>query len=84
MPNIVPDPGPAHSVGGFRDANQFFCLLLTVGTFKTVFKDNKSLRSHKVFEIIRVFSKYFPLFMEGSGSVQIITDPDLEGSGSSY
>jgi hypothetical protein len=53
-------------------------LLLTLGTgtFKSVIKDNESLRSHKTVEI-----NFFLvcLFMEGSGSVQIITDLQYEG-----
>jgi hypothetical protein len=47
-----------------------FCLLLTVGTFKSVFKDNNSLGSHK-----KVFLNFLP-YVEGSGSVQIIMGPD--------
>ncbi len=51
------------SFSGFQDANKKlyffskgFCLLVTTGTLKSVFKDNKLLRSHKAVEI-RVFSK---------------------------
>jgi hypothetical protein len=50
-------------------------LLLTVGTFTTVFKDKKSLRSHKTDET-KVFLKIC-----GSGSVQIITDPNPNPGG---
>jgi hypothetical protein len=38
-------------------------------TFFSIFKDNKSLRNHKTVEI-KVFSSFFLLMMEGSGSVQ--------------
>ncbi len=34
-----------------------FCLLLTVGTFTSIFKDDKSLRSHKTVEI-KVFLNF--------------------------
>jgi hypothetical protein len=63
----------------------FFDNYDTVDIFPSVFKDNNSLRSHKSIEI-KDFINFFCLFMEGSGSVQIITDPDLrdpKASGSS-
>jgi hypothetical protein len=57
----VPDPCPCHFktdldpaliVSVFQDANKiFFLLLITLGTFKSVFNDNKSLRSRKTVEI---------------------------------
>ncbi len=48
------DPDPALFVIGFQNANKirfFAYYLLNVGTFTPVFKDNKSLRSHKRVEI---------------------------------
>ncbi len=45
---------PALFVGGFQDANKkyvYFCLLLTAGTFTSVFTEKKLLRSHKTVEI---------------------------------
>jgi hypothetical protein len=62
------------SFRGFQDANKnkFLAYYLpTVGTFTSVFKDNKSLRSHKT-----RFYKIFCFLMEGAGPVHIITDPD--------
>ncbi len=57
-----PDPDPQHCL--------LLLFLLTVGTFKTVFKVNKSLKSHKT-----VFS-FFLLLKERSGSIHMITDLD--------
>ncbi len=56
--------------------SEFFCLLLTVSTFASIVKDNKSL---KIQIQIKVFFFFFLVLMEGSGSVQLITDvdPDL-------
>jgi hypothetical protein len=53
-----------------RFFTSFFCLILTEGTFTTVFKDNKSFRSHKTIEI-KVLS-VFCLLMEGSGSSTLV------------
>ncbi len=67
---------PVLSVSGFQDANKInkcsrlsFCLLLNLGEFITVIKDNKSLRSHDTVEI-KVFLNFFAFLMpmEGSGS----------------
>jgi hypothetical protein len=52
-------------------------LLIAYGTFTSVFKDNKFLKSHNRVQIN--FFKFFLLFMVGSGSVKIITDPDPDG-----
>ncbi len=54
-----PDPYPALFVRGFQDVNKnkFFSLLLTIGIFKSDFKEKKSLRSHKTIEI-KVFLIY--------------------------
>jgi hypothetical protein len=51
----------------------------TVGTFISVFKDNKSLRSHKTVEPVKVFLKILLPDARGSGSVKLITDPDSGG-----
>jgi hypothetical protein len=51
----------------------FFCILFFNGSFTSVFN-----RSHKTVEI-KGFSYFFCLIMEGSGSIQITTDPDPEG-----
>jgi hypothetical protein len=81
-----PDPDLDPTLFGtcFQDGNKnlvfslnYFCLFLTVGTFTLVFKDNKSLRSHKTVEIMFFFS----LLKKGSGSVQIITDSDPDPKG---
>jgi hypothetical protein len=50
-----------------------FCLLLTVGTFTSVFQD----KSHKTVGI-KVFLNFL-LVMGVSGSIQIITYPDPGG-----
>jgi hypothetical protein len=50
---------------------------LLEGTFTSVFKDNKLLRSNKTVEA--GFLHFFCLLMEGSGSVQIKIYPDLRG-----
>jgi hypothetical protein len=50
-----------------------FLLLFTVCTFASVFKDEKSLRSHKLFEI-KIFLNFFCFLLEGS--VHSIMDPD--------
>jgi hypothetical protein len=49
-PGLDSDPNLFFS--GFQDENKkyFFCLL-TVGTFTSVFKENTTLRSHKIVEI---------------------------------
>ncbi len=50
------DPGILHlsAVGHYKNEffSNFFCLVLTVGTLTSVFKDNMSLRSHKTVEIM--------------------------------
>jgi hypothetical protein len=52
--------------------------LHTVAPFTPVFKDNKPLRSTKQLKS-RFFLNFIAWPMEGSGSVQIITDPDPGG-----
>jgi hypothetical protein len=49
---------------------KFLCLLLCEGTFTLFFKDEKSKRSHKTVGI-KVFSYYFCLMTEGSGSLPL-------------
>jgi hypothetical protein len=49
----IPDPALFNS--GFQDA--IFLLIISVGTFTSIFKDNKSLRSHKPVEI-KVFLSF--------------------------
>ncbi len=49
---------------------KYFCLSLNIGTFISVFKDNKSLRSHKTVEI-----KDFSLFF-----ASLWKDPDLKNN----
>ena len=51
----------------------FFCLLLTVGTFTSVFKDNKLLRSQKAVKI-----KLFLNFLLVYGLIRIRYDPDSD------
>ncbi len=67
---------PALFFNGFQDAKNFFLLFTVVCRqyyyIISVFKYNKSLRSHKTLEL-KVFPNFF-LLMEGSESVQI-TDP---------
>jgi hypothetical protein len=51
-----PAPDPALFVSGFKMQQKIrfvpsICLLLTVGTFTSVFKDNNSLRSQITVEI---------------------------------
>jgi hypothetical protein len=58
--------------------NEVFCIVLFEGTFTSFFKDKKSQRSHKTVEI-KVFSYYFCLMIEISGSGSI---PLTNGSGS--
>jgi hypothetical protein len=41
--------------------NRFFCLLLNVGAFTSVFKDNKLIRSYKTVEI-KVFLTFVNIF----------------------
>jgi hypothetical protein len=58
-----PDPDPCirtldYGSGSCSFRQWLFCLLLTVGTFTLVFKDNKSLRSHKTVEV-KVFLNIF-------------------------
>jgi hypothetical protein len=54
-PDLDPASGHALFFSGFQDANKnkFFLLItvLPVGTLASVFKDNKSLRSHKTVDI---------------------------------
>ncbi len=47
--DLDPDPALLVSTVAFKviTKNNFFCLLLIIGTFTSVFKDNKSIRSHK-------------------------------------
>jgi len=50
----ITDPDPALFVSGQQKMNfmlRTFCLLLTLGTFTTVLKENMPLRSHKTVEI---------------------------------
>ncbi len=81
--NSVPDPrrfgmdpvtNHALFFSGCQDAF-LRTVLLTLGIFTSLFKDNKSWRGHKTIEI-KVFLNFFCLLMEGSASVQLITDPD--------
>jgi hypothetical protein len=60
--------------------NNFFCLLLTLGTFTSVFNDNKFLRSHKTIEIKLLVNFWFvdEGFGSEAGSVQIVKDPVWE------
>ncbi len=60
---------------------QVFCLLLIEATFSSFFKDKKSWRSRKTVGIM-VFSYYFSLMREGSGSVPVPPN-NVFGSGSS-
>ncbi len=63
--------------------SKFFCFLLTLSTFTSVFKDKKLLRSHNTFEMKVFLHFFFCLLMEGSGSsygsVKIVTYPDPGG-----
>ncbi len=56
----------------------FYCLLLTVGTFTSVFKDNKSCGSHKTEQIIKVFSNYFACWWKvpDPGGPDLHPDPE--------
>jgi hypothetical protein len=61
------DPDPAIFVIDLQEANKklnfvitFFCLLLFKDTFTSIFKDNKSKRSHKTVRI-KVFFTIFAL-----------------------
>jgi hypothetical protein len=73
----VPAPDPSLIASHFEDGYRkiiiflqiFFCLLLSVGTFTSVQVIKKSQNSRN-----QGFSYFFSLLMEGSGSVQIITD----------
>ncbi len=78
------DPDPEFCGSGFQDANKnyFFrslslvCLLLTIGSLTSVFKDNMSLRSHK-----RVDTWFILIFLLANGRIQILeaqkhSDPD--------
>ncbi len=49
VPDPALDPDPALFFRGFQDVdkNKFFVLLLSVGTFSSVFEDNKLKRSHE-------------------------------------
>jgi hypothetical protein len=73
-----PDPNPAlFALGGFKDANKKYVFLpITVGTFTSVFKDNKSLRSYKVVE-----TKVF-LLVDGKKRIQILEAKKVETYGS--
>jgi hypothetical protein len=60
-PDLDPNPDPALFVSGFQDTNKkkfsflSFCFLLTgtvaIGTFTSVFKDKKLLKSHRCNEL---------------------------------
>ncbi len=66
------DPDPALFLRCFQETNKkkfFFCLLLTGGTFPSVFKDSKTLKSHKQLKI-KVFKIVFPYWWKNP-------DPDL-------
>jgi hypothetical protein len=52
----------------------YYRQLPNIGTLTSAFKDNKFLKGHKTAEI-KVFSYFICFLMEGSGSIQIITDP---------
>jgi hypothetical protein len=84
---VDPDSDPSIFVIDLQDANKklifsksFFLLIrvLFEGTFTSFFKDKKSKRSHRT-NRINVFSYYFCLMTEGSGSGSI---PLTSGSGS--
>ncbi len=48
--------------------NEFFCLLLTVGTCTSVFKNSKPLRSHK-----RVYINFFSIILIVNERIRIRT-----------
>jgi hypothetical protein len=59
----------------------FLCLLLTVGTLTSVFKDNMSLRSHKTVEIMVYLNiGYFRRSGTGSGSALTYNAGPISGS----
>ncbi len=82
----ITDPDSSLFGSGFQDANKknffslrFFCFFLAVRTLTVVFKDNMSLRSQKIVEIIlylNLFACWMLMEGSGAGSVQIIPDPD--------
>ncbi len=75
---MAPDTDPVLFISGFEDVNKkkFFCFLLFEGIFTPVFKDKKSYRGGNSGN--QGFSIFICLMMEGSGSVQIMMDPDLD------
>jgi hypothetical protein len=78
-----PDPDPAIFIIDLQDTNKkrifkkFFCLFLFEDTFTSFCKDKKSKRSQKTVGI-KVFSYYFCLMKErsGSGSIPLTSVPD--------
>jgi len=88
LPTSVPDPysfdtnpDPDLFFIGFQVAKIFFGLitLITVGIFTSAFKDKRLFRNLNTAEI----KFFFNVLMKGSGSVQIITNPD-SGSPKTY
>ncbi len=70
-----PGLDPALIFSGVQDANKklffslvFFCLLLTVGVFTSVFKEDNSLRSQQN----NTVKRFFIIFL------QMVMDPDLD------
>jgi hypothetical protein len=85
------DPDTALFFGDFQDANtkvkfcpKFFCFFLSEGTFTSVFKDNKFLRSHKncrnqgfssFLHVVGLIRKNNYRYGSGSGRTQKLTVP---------
>ncbi len=73
------DPYRALFLSGFQDENNLFCFLFTVGTFTSVFKDNKLLENRRTLvNKCSLIKKFSPLLMEESRFGQQITDLDPE------
>jgi hypothetical protein len=75
----ITDPDPALFSSCFQMPTKFVCSFITVGTFTSVFKDNKLLRRHKTVEIkvflnfFKVFIHYFACWSESVQQLQIQT-----------
>jgi hypothetical protein len=54
------------------DLSNFFCLLLSVGKFTSVFNDNMSLRSHKTVDM-----KFFIIFLLVDRLIRILETQEL-------
>ncbi len=74
---ITTDPDPLFSSEAFKMATKISFLLITVGTFTSVFKDNKLLRSHKTEE------KVSSIFWLVDGKIQSWNSTNKYGSGGS-